>query len=162
MPRHVVEGIEELKTLIGQEVGVSDWFLVTRELIDAFADVCRDHQWIHVNAERAKNASPFGTTIAHGFLTLSLLTHLHTQAVQLHHDYQMALNYGFNRIRFTAPVPCGARIRSHSTLKSVADIPNGVQIAWDIKVEIEGQPKPALVAEWLGRLVREEPIRIPL
>src|SRR5262249_28921179 len=122
MPKRVIDGIAELKTFIGQEVGVSDWFTVTQTLIEAFADVTQDRQWIHLDTERAKPESPFGTTIAHGFLTLSLLTHLHTQAVKVRHDYKMAINYGFNRVRFTSPVPAGARIRTRSKLQALEEL----------------------------------------
>src|SRR5438132_10785769 len=111
----VIEGIVELKSLVGQQVGASDWFTVTQEQIDAFAQVTGDRQWIHVDAERARTESPFGTTIAHGFLTLSLLSHLHAQAVQLNGDFKMAINYGLNRVRYPSPVPAGSRIRAQST-----------------------------------------------
>ena len=153
MPTRVIR-LEELKDLVGQEVGLSDWFLVSQSLIDAFAEITQDRQWIHCDPERAKNESPLGGPIAHGFLTLSLLTHLKMQAVKIEGDFKMALNYGFNRVRFPAPVPAGARIRLRSSLQSIEDIRRGVQVTWAIAVEVEGQPKPALVAEWLGRLYR--------
>jgi acyl dehydratase len=152
MPTRVIRNVEELKGLVGQEVGLSDWFLVSQSLIDAFAEVTQDHQWIHCDPERAKAESPLRGPIAHGFLTLSLLTHLKMQAVRIDGDFKMSLNYGFNRVRFPAPVPAGARIRLRSALQSVDDIPGGVQVTWAITVEVEGRPKPALVAEWLGRL----------
>ncbi len=152
MPARVIEGIDELKSLAGQEIGVSDWFTVTQAMIDAFADVTKDRQWIHVDSERAKTESPFRSTIAHGFLTLSLMTHLHTQAVQVRGNFRMAINYGLNRVRFVSPVLSGARVRLHSTLQAVEDIPKGVQVIWAISMEIEGSSKPALVAEWVGRL----------
>jgi acyl dehydratase len=151
MPTRVIANIEELKGLVGQEIGLSDWFQVSQALIDAFAEITQDRQWIHCDPARAKTESPFGGTIAHGFLTLALLTHLKMQAVKID-GIRKSLNYGFNRVRFTAPVLAGARLRLHSTLQSVADVPGGVEVAWAITVEIEGQPKPALVAEWLGRL----------
>jgi acyl dehydratase len=152
MPPRVIEGIAELRNLAGQELGVSDWLTVTQEQIQAFAEVTRDRQWIHLDAERARTESPYRTTIAHGFLTLSLLSHLHAQAVQIRGNFRLGVNYGLNRVRFPAPVPAGARIRAHSTLLSVQDVPDGVQLTWSITVEIEGNPKPALVAEWLVRL----------
>src|SRR5260370_19899360 len=114
----VIEGIAELKSLVGQQVGTRDWFTVTQEQINAFAAVTGDQQWIHVDAERARTESPFGTTIAHGFLTLALLSHLHGQAVQVRGDFKMAINYGLNRVRYPAPVPSGSRIRTQSTLQS--------------------------------------------
>jgi acyl dehydratase len=137
---------------VGQEVGVSDWFEVTQAQIDAFAEVSQDHQWIHVDLERAERESPFGTTVAHGFLTLSLLSHLHSQAVQIRGKVRMSLNYGLNRVRFTSVVRSGARIRARSVLQELIEIPDGVRLVWAVTVEIEGSPKPALVAEWLGQM----------
>jgi acyl dehydratase len=151
MPPRVIDSIAELTTLVGQEVGVGDWFTVTQTMIAAFADVTQDRQWIHLDTERAKSESPYGTTIAHGFLTLSLLSHLHRQAVQLRAEHKMVINYGLNRVRFPAPVPASSRIRAHSMLQSVEEVPGGFQTAWAITVEVEGQSKPALVAEWLVR-----------
>lgn len=153
MAARVIAGADELKALVGQEVGVSDWFLVSQPLIDRFAEVTQDWQWIHCDAERAKAESPTGQTIAHGFLTMSLLSHLKAQAVKLD-GFKMSINYGFNRVRFPAPVPAGSRIRLHSTLQSADEVAGGIQVAWAITIEIEGQPKPALAAEWLGRLYR--------
>jgi acyl dehydratase len=152
MPQRTIEGIDQLRQLIGQEVAVSEWIEVTQELIDRFADVSGDHQWIHVDRERAKRESPFGTTIAHGFLTLSLITRLHSQAVRVAADQKMGINYGLNRVRFLNPVRAGSRIRSHSAVQAVEDFTGGVQITWLITVELEGVQKPALVAEWIGRL----------
>src|SRR5262249_27848709 len=152
MPQRIIGGVEELRGLVGQEVAVGDWFTVTQEQIDAFADVTRDHQWIHVDPERARRESPFGTTVAHGFLTLSLLSHLHSQAVQIRGKVRMSLNYGLNRVRFTSVVKSGSRIRARSVLKELIDIPDGVRLVWAITVESEGSPKPALVAEWLGQM----------
>ena len=152
MAARVVQGLAELRSLVGQEVGVSDWFVVSQGLIETFADLTQDRQWIHLDAERARAESPYGTTIAHGFLTLALLTHLHRQAVDLRDNVQRAINYGLNRVRFPAPVPAGARIRARSALQAVEDIDGGVQLTWLMTVECEGSPKPALVAEWLGRL----------
>jgi acyl dehydratase len=153
-PARVIAGVEELRSLIGQEVGVSDWFVVSQSLIDAFADVTQDRQWIHCDPERARTESPAGTTIAHGFLTMALLSHLKQQAVHIQGDCRMSINYGFNRVRFPAPVPAGARIRLRSTLQAMHDVPGGIQVTWGVTIEIEGQSKPALVAEWLGRLYR--------
>jgi acyl dehydratase len=147
----VIEGIGELKNLVGQEVGTSDWLAISQEQISAFADVTGDRQWIHVDTERARSESPFGTTIAHGFLTLSLLSRLHAQAVQVRGDFKMVINYGLNRVRYPSPVPSGSRIRAHSILGSVDEIPGGIQVLWLVSVEIEGSAKPALVAEWIIR-----------
>jgi acyl dehydratase len=152
MPQRIIEGVEELRGLVGQEVAVGDWFTVTQEQIAAFADVTGDHQWIHVDPERAKRESPFGTTVAHGFLTLSLLSHLHSQAVQIRGNVRMSLNYGLNRVRFTSVVKSGSRIRARSVLKELIELPDGVRVVWAVTVESEGSPKPALVAEWLGQM----------
>src|SRR5438128_10485850 len=103
MPQRIIEGIDELRELVGQEVAIGDWFTITQAQINAFADVTHDRQWIHTDPERAQRDSPFGTTIAHGFLTLSLLSHLHAQAVQID-NVRMAINYGLNRVRFTSAV----------------------------------------------------------
>jgi acyl dehydratase len=152
MATRTIDGVEELRKLVGQEVGTSDWLVVTQDMIDRFADVTGDHQWIHVDRQRAERESPFQTTIAHGFLTLSLLTQLQSQAVQMGGERKMGLNYGLNRVRFTNPVRAGARIRSRSAVKSVDDIAGGVQVTWQITVELENEEKPALVAEWIGRM----------
>jgi acyl dehydratase len=143
----VINGTEELKTLVGQEVGVSGWVEITQDMIDRFADLTDDHQWIHVDAERAQRESPFGKTIAHGFLTLSLLSRLSRDAVEVRGDFKMRINYGFNRMRFVSPVPAGARIRGHFAVANATDN----EVTWKVTVELEGSEKPALVAEWLGR-----------
>jgi acyl dehydratase len=152
MPPRIIHGIEELRGLVGQEIAVGDWFTVTQDRINAFADVSQDHQWIHTDPERAKGESPFGTTVAHGFLTLSLLSYLHSRAVQINGNVRMSLNYGLNRVRFTSAVKSESRIRTRSVLKELSELPDGVRLTWSITVEIEGSPKPALVAEWLGQL----------
>ncbi len=152
MPARVIASLEELRGLIGQEVACSDWFAVTQEIIDAFAAVTQDRQWIHLDTVRARTESPYGTTIAHGFLTLSLLSHLYAQAVQLTSDCKMRINYGLNKLRFPAAVPAGARVRGRFVLQAVEDVPGAIQLVWNAQVEVEGGQKPALVAEWLGRL----------
>ena len=142
--------IRELEARVGQEVGVSPWVEITQERIDTFAKAIGDFQWIHVDAERAKN-SPFGGTIAHGFLTLSLLSHLSEQTFSFS-DRRMGINYGLNRVRFTSPVPVGSRVRARFKLQKFEHIEgNGVQVTWTTTVDIEGKEKPALIAEWLGR-----------
>lgn len=147
----VVEGVEGLRALVGQEAGVSGWRTVTQEQIDRFAEVTGDDQWIHVDVERARRESPYATTIAHGFLTVSLLSSLIKEAVEVRGDYKMRINYGFNRLRFTGSVPAGSRIRGRFVLNSIKDVEGGIEIAWGVTVEVEGREKPALVAEWLGR-----------
>ncbi len=148
----VIDGVQELRRRVGQEVAVGEWFEISQALIDDFAGLTGDRQWIHVDRQRAAAESPYGTTIAHGLLTLSLISQLQAQAVQIRGDYTRAINYGFNRIRFPAAVNAGARIRIHSALGAVDDIEGGVQLTWDVVFEIEGQSKPALAAQWLVRL----------
>ena len=151
MSTRIIDGIDELKSLIGQEVAASDWFEMTQSRIDAFADATDDHQWIHIDVDRAKTESPFHTTIAHGFLTLSMLPHLSAQALKVEGNIKMGINYGLNRLRFISPVPAGSRIRARFTLQSVEDFAGGAQITWSVVCESEGGSKPALAAEWLTR-----------
>ena len=151
MSQRVIEGIEELKTLTGQEVGASDWVEVTQSRINDFADATEDHQWIHIDVERAKTDSPFRATIAHGFLTLSLLPHLAAQAFTVRGDFKMGINYGLNKLRFISPVKSGSRVRARFTLQAVEDVAGGTQLTWAVTVESEGGAKPALAAEWLVR-----------
>ena len=151
MPLRIINGIEELKSFVGQEVASSDWLEVTQSRINDFADATEDHQWIHIDVERAKTDSPFHSTIAHGFLTLSLLPHLGAQAFRVEGDFKMGINYGLNRLRFVSPVPAGSRVRAKFTLQQVEDVAGGVQLTWSVTCEIEGGAKPALVAEWLVR-----------
>ncbi len=141
--------VRDLASRVGQEVGVSEWYEVTQERIDLFAEATEDHQWIHVDREKAKGG-PFGGTIAHGFLTLSLLPHLAQTAFSFA-ERKMGVNYGLNRLRFTSPVPSGSRIRARFVVGKVEPIDGGVQITWNVTVEREGSDKPCLVAEWLGR-----------
>jgi len=142
--------IRSLEPRVGQEVAISPWIEMTQERIDTFARAIEDFQWIHVDRERARS-SPFGGTIAHGFLTLSLLSHLSEMTFSFS-DRRMGVNYGLNRVRFTSPVPSGARVRARFTLAKFETIEgNGVQVTWNTVVEIEGKDKPALVAEWIGR-----------
>lgn len=141
----------QLLASVGQTMGQSDWFLVDQSRIDAFAEVTEDRQYIHVDPDRAKD-SPFGTTIAHGFLSLSLLSAMLVQGFPVLTGREMAVNYGFDRVRFTAPVPVGSRVRAHFKLVEATEMrPGEVQISNEITVEIEGQDRPALVALWLNR-----------
>lgn len=142
--------MRDLEHRVGEEVGVSPWLEVTQERIDRFAEAIDDPQWIHVDPVRAK-ASPFGTTIAHGFLTLSLLSHL-AESTFAYSDRRMGVNYGLNRVRFTAPLPSGSRVRARFRLLGFEPIANGgVQVTWTVTVEREGSDKPVLIAEWIGR-----------
>jgi acyl dehydratase len=143
--------LDELRTRVGQEIGASNWREITQSQIDQFANVTGDHQWIHLDQERARRESPYGTTIAHGFLTVSLLPRLIDEAVQIEGVFKLRVNYGFNRLRFTGAVPSGSRIRARFVLHSIKDVEGGVEIAWLTNVDVEGREKPALVAEWLGR-----------
>jgi len=142
---------DELRERAGQEIGVSEWHEVTQQQIDEFARVTGDLQWIHIDPERAQRESPYKTTIAHGFLTVSMLPMLINEAVHIDGGYRHRINYGFNRLRFTGAVPAGARIRGRFTLASAKDVEGGVELAWTCTVDVEGREKPALVCEWLGR-----------
>ena len=142
--------IEELAALAGQEVAVSDWITITQEQVNLFAQATGDHQWIHVDVARAK-AGPFGGPIAHGFLTLSLLPRFFESTFEIANS-RMGVNYGLNKVRVTSPVPVGSRLRARMKLLSLTPIDNnGSQMAWEVTVEIEGQDKPACIAESLSR-----------
>jgi acyl dehydratase len=148
-----VNGIEELKALTGQTIGPSDWREVTQADIDTFADLSGDHQWIHVDVERAKTESPFGTTIAHGNLTLSMIDGFRPQLLEST-GFKLGVNYGWNKVRFAAPVPSGSRIRASVETLAVDEIGDGWhQIAQKWTVEVEGSEKPACVAESVGRVL---------
>jgi acyl dehydratase len=151
------DAYELFKAAVGQDEGTGEWLEVTQERINQFADVTEDHQFIHVDPKQAAELSPWGTTIAHGFLTLSLLTHLSASIPQPPERYDgilMGVNYGFDKVRFVTPVKVGSRIRAKSVLAGV-DLkdPNNLQIVRTMTVEIEGEAKPALVADWVTRLV---------
>jgi acyl dehydratase len=148
-----ISTLDDLKAFIGQELGVGDWVEITQDRVNAFADVTGDHQYIHVDPERAKQ-TPFGTTIAHGFLTLSLLPSLRQnwQGAKVDLKPKMAINYGLNRVRFISPVKVGKRIRLRSRLLNVEEVsPNVYQLTYQQTIEIEGEERPAMVAESLGR-----------
>ena len=142
--------INSLRDQLGQEIAVSDWMTITQERIDRFAEATDDRQWIHVDTARAAVESPFKTTIAHGFLTLSLVSTLirHTLSFD---RYRMALNYGVNRVRFITPVPTGSRIRARFMPMTAEDAGGSVQVTWGITLEREGADKPCCVAEWIVR-----------
>jgi len=141
--------LAELRPLVGQELAVSDWITVTQERIQLFADATGDHQWIHLDAERARGG-PFGTTIAHGFLTLSLLPELAASAFAVL-DTKMGVNYGLNRVRFPAPVPSGSRLRGRFKLLAWEPLEGGAQLTVEVTMEREGGDKPVCVAESVGR-----------
>jgi acyl dehydratase len=142
--------VRTIRRQIGQEVALSDWLEVSQERIDQFADATGDHQWIHVDPARAAAESPFRHTIAHGFLTLSLLSSLLRDAVHFT-GLRMAINYGLNRVRFMSPVAAGSRIRARVTPQAVEDIAGGLQVTWLAAIERENAEKPACVAEWVVR-----------
>jgi acyl dehydratase len=139
-----------LKHLVDTEIGVSDWLEITQDRVDSFADATDDHQWIHVEPEKAA-AGPFGGTIAHGFLTLSLTVTLTSQVELDVGSPRMAINYGLEKVRFPAPVPVGSRIRARISLVSVSDVEGGIQVNRQVVIEVEGGEKPAMVAETVSR-----------
>src|SRR4051794_15748085 len=144
-----VESPEELLQHVGRELGPSEWMAVDQTMIDKFAEATGDHQWIHVDVERAKREMPGGKTIAHGYLTLSLLPRLSHEIYSIR-KRSRGINYGSNKVRFTAPVPAGSRVRLHQTLKAVDDIEGGIRMTFDSQIEVEGSSRPALVAETMG------------
>ncbi len=150
MVKRIINGVEELRARIGQEIAVSEWLEMTQARINQFAEATGDHQWIHVDGDRAKRESPFKAPIAHGFLTMSLLSKFLGDSLDFA-GTKMGVNYGFNRLRFTDPVPAGARIRGRFCLDKLEDLPGGAQMTWDVSVEREGSEKPCLVAEWVTR-----------
>jgi len=147
----LLESPQTLRQLIGRQIGVTEWMLLTQERIQQFAEVTDDRQWIHLERERARRESPYGTTVAHGFLTLSLLSSLLRQALQIQEGARMSINYGLNRVRFPAPVPAGAKIRARFTLRSLEEVPGALEAVLDATVETEGANKPCCVAEWVLR-----------
>jgi acyl dehydratase len=145
-----LNGIKDLYDWVGKEFAVTDWLEMTQKRIDQFAEATGDHQWIHVDPERAKKETPFKNTIAHGFLTLSLMSYFIYEAMSIK-SAKMGLNYGLNRVRFTSPVPAGSKVRARFVLAKAEEIPSGVQATWNVTLEMQGADKPALVAEWLTR-----------
>ena len=149
MAARTINGLDELKTLVGQHLGYSDYVEITQEQVNAFADATGDHQWIHVDVEKAK-AGPFGGPIAHGYLTLSLGPMLSPQVYRID-GFKMGVNYGADKIRFPSPVPVGSRVRLVATLSDVQQVKGGYQLTASGTIEIEGQERPALVVEFLSR-----------
>jgi acyl dehydratase len=142
--------VRTLRDRLGQEIAVGNWFEVSQDRITQFAEATGDHQWIHVDRARAAAESPFKTTIAHGFLTLSLLSTFIREAIQFS-GLRMAINYGLNRVRFVSPVPSGARLRARIVAAEVGEVSGGYQVTWSVTVEREGESKPSCVAEWIVR-----------
>ena len=154
MPPLVVENLDALKDLVGREFAITDWFEVTQERIRQFAEATEDRQWIHLDSDRAQKDSPYGTTIAHGFLTLSLLSRFSKQALQIRNGAGMIINYGLNRVRFSAPVPAGSNVRARFTLQSLKDVGNSSEAVFSVVIEVQNQLKPACLAEWVIRIYR--------
>ena len=151
MPPTVLETLQSLKTFVGREIATTDWLRITQERIQQFADATEDRQWIHVDPERAQRESPYGATIAHGFLTLSLLSHFLKQAIQMPRDVRLTVNYGLNRVRFPAPVRAGTEVRARVTLQSFKELPDSVEAIFGISVEAREVEKPCCVVEWIVR-----------
>ena len=150
MPKVLFPNVEELKKMVGREVGVSDWHPVTQEAINLFADATLDYQWIHIDPARAKKESPFGGPIAHGYYTLSLAPYLLGKVMEVK-EIKMAVNYGLNKLRFTAPVPIPSQVRLRAALTEIEEIRGGVQAIFNLQFEVEGKEKPACVAEAVYR-----------
>jgi acyl dehydratase len=151
MPRLVIDTPLSLKDFVGREIAVTDWFTVTQERIRQFAEVTEDRQWIHLDRERAQKESPYGTTIAHGFLTLSLLSHFMKQAIEFRSGVRMGVNYGLNRVRFPSPVRADARIRARVSLDSLKELPDAIEVVFSMSVESQDSEKPNCVAQWIVR-----------
>ena len=151
MPPLYVKNPQALKEFVGKELGVTEWLRITQERIQQFADATEDRQWIHVDRERAKKESPYGATIAHGFLTLSLISYFMKEAIQLQGGVRLAVNYGLNRVRFPAAVRAGTRIRARIGLLALKELADSVEATYSITVESENSEKPSCVAEWIVR-----------
>lgn len=145
-----IASLEALRALTGTEVAVSEWVEITQERVDQFAEATLDHQWIHQDSEQCRRDSPFGGPVAHGFLTLSLVSGMFDTALRMV-DVRMAVNYGLNKVRFPAPVPVGSRLRSRMVLSAVEEFAGGAQLVWNVTIEREGGDKPVCVAEVLVR-----------
>jgi acyl dehydratase len=151
VPPFIVKNAQALKEFEGKDIGYTEWFRVTQERITQFADATEDLQWIHVDAARARDESPYGATIAHGFLTLSLISHFVKEAIQIQSGVRLAVNYGLNRVRFPAAVRAGSRIRASVALLRFDEFTDGVTATYSVTIEIEDFDKPCCVAEWIVR-----------
>jgi acyl dehydratase len=147
----ILETPHFLRDWVGRELTVTDWFPVTQDRIQQFAEVTEDRQWIHMDRERAERESPYGSTIAHGFLTLSLLSRFMKEAIQIRGGVRMSVNYGLNRVRFPSPVCADSKIRVRFILRSLKDVPDALEAVFDARVEVECSDKPCCVAEWVVR-----------
>jgi acyl dehydratase len=151
MAKLALTSLHSLQEYVGREVATTEWLVVSQDRINRFADAAGDHQWIHVDPERAQRESPYGATIAHGFLTLSLMSHFVREAIQLPAEVKQTINYGLNRVRFPAPVRAGEKIRARIWLQSLNNLPESLGAIFEITVETEGGEKPCCVAEWILR-----------
>ena len=151
MPPLVVENPHSLERFVGREIATTEWFLLTHDRIRQFAETTEDRQWIHIDRERAQRDSPYGTTIAQGFFTLSLMSHFLQKAIQIGSGVRMSVNYGLNRVRFPSPVHAGSRIRARFTLQATKDIADAVEATFSVVIEGENSDKPCCVAEWVIR-----------
>jgi acyl dehydratase len=151
MPPLIVENPQSLKELVGGEIGMTEWFLVTQERIEQFAEATEDRQWIHIDRVRVTSESPYCTTIAHGFLTLSLISHLLKDVIQVQSGVRLAVNYGLNRVRFPAAVPADSRIRARVVLLHLKELSDSVEATYAVTIEREQSDKPGCVAEWIVR-----------
>jgi acyl dehydratase len=151
MPPLSLETLQSLKEFVGREIAVTEWMPITQERIRQFADATEDRQWIHVDPDRARRESPYGATIAHGFLTLSLLGYFLRQAINVPRDVRMTLNFGLNRVRFPTPVRSGTEIRARVALQSFKKLSACVEAVFEISVEAHAEEKPCCVAEWIVR-----------
>jgi acyl dehydratase len=149
-PQRTIEGLDGLRALVGQEIGVSGWKEISQDLINQFADATEDHQWIHIDVERAQRESPFGTTIAHGYLILSLVVPFNAEIFTVE-GVKLVVNYGLNKVRFVSPVPAGSQLRMRAKLDELSEVPGGHQAALSLTLERENEEKPACVVEQLIR-----------
>jgi acyl dehydratase len=147
----VIEAPQSLSNFVGREIAVTEWFTVTQGIIRQFAEVTDDRQWIHLDPDRAKNESPYGTTIAHGFLTLSLISRFLKEAIDVRGAVRMRVNYGLNRVRFPAPVRAESQIRARITVQSTRDLPDATEATYSVLLECPGEEKPCCVAECIIR-----------
>ncbi|MGC2527103.1 MAG: MaoC family dehydratase [Candidatus Acidiferrum sp.] len=147
----IIKDLQSLREFVGQEIGVTEWFLIRQERIEQFAEATEDRQWIHVDRERAGKESPYGSTITHGFLTLSLISHFVGELIQIPGSVRLAVNYGLNRVRFPAAVPAGSRIRARVSMLDLKELPDSLDATYSVTIEIEQSEKPACVAEWIVR-----------
>ncbi len=147
----IIKNPQALKEMIGSELGVTEWFQITQERIRQFAEATEDRQWIHVNCERARQESPYRTTIAHGFLTLSLISYFVKELIEIQDGVQFAVNYGLNRVRFPAPVPCDSKIRARIFLLACKELADSIEATFTVTIENDHSDKPSCVAEWIIR-----------